>query len=235
MLGEGSTAHSTHTSKQQPASRKQHNSETLEMQPCQSLVKKRNREKKQKKRDAACKKKKKQCLEDGKTAKLLPLKGELAITGRWQEKLQYYKDHCIQSGAVKLVLWHHWMHVAQVHSSDAREPISLHHSVCTTQHTEGGGWSKFYVQSDDMLTIKGETRTTCRFWLFDGNGLLGHQLIDYCWCEKILNGKWLKTALEKKTSKDRYFAWKWPWRKEFSLFRTISSHRLIDMHFFAVD
>ena len=34
------------------------------------------------------------------------------------------------------------------------------------------------------LEVKGEVRAICRFWVFDGNGLLGHQLIDSRWFEK---------------------------------------------------
>ena len=32
--------------------------------------------------------------------------------------------------------------------------------------------------------LKGEVRAICRFWVFDGKGLLGHQLIDSRWFEK---------------------------------------------------
>ena len=32
--------------------------------------------------------------------------------------------------------------------------------------------------------LKGEVRAICRFWVFDGNGLLGHRLIDSRWFEK---------------------------------------------------
>ena len=32
--------------------------------------------------------------------------------------------------------------------------------------------------------VKREVRAICRFWVFDGNGLLGHQLIDSRWFEK---------------------------------------------------
>ena len=32
--------------------------------------------------------------------------------------------------------------------------------------------------------VKGEVRAICRFWVFDGNGLLGHRLIDSRWFEK---------------------------------------------------
>ena len=32
--------------------------------------------------------------------------------------------------------------------------------------------------------LKGEVWVICRFWVFDGNGLLGHQLIDSRWFEK---------------------------------------------------
>ena len=34
-----------------------------------------------------------------------------------------------QPGAVKLVLWRHWMHLAELHASSVREPISLHQAV----------------------------------------------------------------------------------------------------------
>ena len=33
-------------------------------------------------------------------------------------------------------------------------------------------------------TFKGEVRAIGRFWVFDGNGLVGHQLIDSRWFEK---------------------------------------------------
>ena len=32
--------------------------------------------------------------------------------------------------------------------------------------------------------LKGEVRAVCRFWVFGGNGLFGHRLIDSCWFEK---------------------------------------------------
>ena len=44
----------------------------------------------------------------------------------------------VQPGAVKLVLWRHWMHAPELHaSSDVREPISLHQAV-HMRRKEGG-------------------------------------------------------------------------------------------------
>ena len=46
---------------------------------------------------------------------------------------------------------------------------------------------------DDLIRqqgkIKGEVRAICRFLVFDGNGVLGHQLIDSRWFDKILQRK----------------------------------------------
>ena len=35
-----------------------------------------------------------------------------------------------------------------------------------------------------ILLLKGQVRAICRFWVFDGNGLLGHRRIDSRWFEK---------------------------------------------------
>ena len=35
----------------------------------------------------------------------------------------------VQPGAVKLVLWRHWLHEIQVHPANTREPMSLHQAV----------------------------------------------------------------------------------------------------------
>ena len=59
---------------------------------------------------------------------------------------------------------------------------------------------------------KGEVQATCRFWVFDGNGLLGHQLIDSRWFEKNppTESGWKRRS--KKPPAYRYFARKWSWR-----------------------
>ena len=43
-------------------------------------------------------------------------------------------------------------------------------------------WSFWYDKW--FCSFKGEVRAICRFWVFDGNGLSGHRLIDSRWFEK---------------------------------------------------
>ena len=85
-----------------------------------------------------------------------------------------------------------------------------------------------------MLKIKGEVRAICRFWVFDGNGLLGHRLIDSRWFEKNppTESGWKRRS--KKTPTYRYFAPKWSWRNMCFQIRAISS-RLWFTYIFAFD
>ena len=46
--------------------------------------------------------------------------------------------------------------------------------------------------------FKGEVWAICRFWVFDGNGHLGHRLIDSRWFEKILQRKVVENGVRKK-------------------------------------
>ena len=82
--------------------------------------------------------------------------------------------------------------------------------------------------------IKGEVRAICRFWVFDGNGLLGHRLIDSRWFEKNppTESGWKRRS--KKTPTYRYFARKWSWRNMCFQVRAISS-RLWFTYIFAFD
>ena len=82
--------------------------------------------------------------------------------------------------------------------------------------------------------FKGEVRAICRFWVFDGNGLLGHQLIDCRWFEKNppTESGWKRRS--KKTPTYRYFARKWSWRNMCFQIRAISS-RLWFTYIFAFD
>ena len=58
----------------------------------------------------------------------------------------------------------------------------------------------------------------CRSWVFDGNGLLGHRLIDSRWFEKNppTESGWKRRS--KKTPTYRYFARKWSWRNMWAFF-----------------
>ena len=82
--------------------------------------------------------------------------------------------------------------------------------------------------------VKGEVRAICRFWVFDGNGLLGHRLIDSRWFEKNppTESGWKRRS--KKTPTYRYFARKWSWRNMCFQIRAISS-RLWFTYIFAFD
>ena len=44
--------------------------------------------------------------------------------------------------------------------------------------------AKFHGDSPSAERVKGEVWAICRFWVFDGNGLLGHRLVDSRWFEK---------------------------------------------------
>ena len=81
---------------------------------------------------------------------------------------------------------------------------------------------------------KGEVRAFCRFWVFDGNGLLGHRLIDSHWFEKNspTESGWKRRS--KKASTYRYFARKCSWRNMCFQVRAISS-RLWFTYIFAFD
>ena len=82
--------------------------------------------------------------------------------------------------------------------------------------------------------VKGEVRAICRFWVFDGNGLLGHRLIDSRWFEKNppTESGWKRRS--RKTPTYRYFARKWSWRNMCFQIRAISS-RLWFTYIFAFD
>ena len=85
-----------------------------------------------------------------------------------------------------------------------------------------------------LFPIKGEVRAICPFWVFDGNGLLGHRLIDSRWFEKNppTESGWKRRS--KKTPTYRYFARKWSWRNMCFQVRAISS-RLWFTYIFAFD
>ena len=72
--------------------------------------------------------------------------------------------------------------------------------------------------------LKEEVRAICRFWVFDGNGLLKHRLIDSRWFEKNppTESGWKRRS--KKTPTHRYFARKCSWRNMCFQVRAISSH-----------
>ena len=82
--------------------------------------------------------------------------------------------------------------------------------------------------------LKGEVPAVCRFWVFDGNGLLGHRRIDSRWFEKNppTESGWKRRS--KKTPTYRYFARKWSWRNLCFQVRAISS-RLWFTYIFAFD
>ena len=86
---------------------------------------------------------------------------------------------------------------------------------------------QLHAQSSFLLpivfSIKGEVQAICRFWVFEGNGLLGHRLIDSRWFEKNppTESGWKRRS--KKTPTYRYFARKWSWRNMCFQIRAISS------------
>ena len=103
---------------------------------------------------------------------------------------------------------------------------------CTYNH-----WPSFVMVSTTinlLRPVKGEVRAICRFWVYDGNGLLGHRLIDSRWFEKNppTESAWKRRS--KKTPTYRYFARKWSWRNMCFQVRAISS-RLWFTYIFAID
>ena len=92
----------------------------------------------------------------------------------------------------------------------------------------------FLFKDRIVLRLKGEVRAICRFWVFDGNGLLGHRLFDSRWFEKNspTESGWKRRS--KKTPTYRYFARKCSWRNMCFQVRAISS-RLWFTYIFAFD
>ena len=72
------------------------------------------------------------------------------------------------------------------------------------------GRNEFLQRSETFI---GEVQAICRFWVFDGNGLLGHRLVDSRWFEKNppTESGW-KRRSKKKTTTYWYFARKCSWR-----------------------
>ena len=77
------------------------------------------------------------------------------------------------------------------HSETKTAPSRLTLAPCIATNNRLGCWSMrkrsgIYSTSTGpwRAEIKGEVRAIGRFWVFDGNGLLGHQLIDSRWFEK---------------------------------------------------
>ena len=73
-------------------------------------------------------------------------------------------------------------HLLWLHCRDNRDCAPL-------QRSRHGEKSHFHRKREGInqriiITLKGEVRAIGRFWVFDGNGLLGHQLIDSRWFEK---------------------------------------------------
>ena len=73
-----------------------------------------------------------------------------------------------------------------------------------------------------------EKSRLCWFCIFDGNGLLAHQLIDSRWFEKLLQQKVVENGVRKK--KDLPAHWKRSWRNMRSLFRAINLFTSFDLH-----
>ena len=57
-----------------------------------------------------------------------------------------------------------------------------------------------YIKDTKDFLVKGEVQAICRFWVFDGNGLLGQRLIDSSWFEKILQRKVVENGVRKKNA-----------------------------------
>ena len=113
---------------------------------------------------------------------------------------------------------------------NAKNTLSNHNSI-------HGHRNLNYIERSAIArhrNFKGEVRAICRFWVFDGNGLLGHRLIDSRWFEKNppTESGWKRRS--KKTRTYRYFARKWSWCNMCFQVRAISS-RLWFTYIFVFD
>ena len=74
---------------------------------------------------------------------------------------------------------------------------ALRSSRKTSHHHQQ--WKSYHVchVCPGIGPIKGEVRAICRFWVFDGNGLLGHRLFDSRWFDKILQRKVVEHGVQK--------------------------------------
>ena len=90
---------------------------------------------------------------------------------------------CRKLGEGHLLPWDHVRHLKQ-----AADAILLLGRSRSYGSPDGRAPEDFIYPSRRLSLkrngLKGEVRAICRFWVFDGNGLLGHQLIDSRWFEK---------------------------------------------------
>ena len=91
-------------------------------------------------------------------------------------------------------------------------------------------WPKTQIKGGGSC-LKGEVRAICRFWVFDGNGLLGHRLIYSRWFEMNPPAKSGWKRRSKNTPTYWYFVRKCLWRNMCFQVRTILSSHLVCIHF----
>ena len=134
-------------------------------------------------------------------------------------------------------LWHTFTCIFMTHHDFDRG--FLHFAAADVVYLFAWAAPNWVCMSQDKMLVdnavfKGEVWAICRFWVFDGNRLLGHRRIDSRWFEKNppMESGWKQRS--KKTPTYRYFARKCSWRNMCFQVRAISS-RLWFTYIFAFD